>query len=82
MYSKGFKPPLCKFGELVMAYELKSSNDTAVPRAFYALYLYPNENDSGHVVFNLKTKTTKSTQKCVPQAMTQDIINLVNKMGR
>ena len=31
MYGRGFKPPLCKFGELVMAYESRSSNDTAVP---------------------------------------------------
>ena len=44
-----YKTPLCKFGELVMAYEPKSSNNTSVPRCFYALYLYPNENGSGHV---------------------------------
>ena len=39
MYSRGFKPPLCKFGKLVVAYKPKSSNDTTVPRAFYALLL-------------------------------------------
>ena len=81
MYGRGFKTPLCKFGELVMAYEPKSSNETSVPRAFYALYLYPNENGSGHVVFSLKLKTRRSTQKCVLQPMTQDIIDLVNNMG-
>ena len=64
-----------------MAYEPKSSNDTNVPWAFYALYLYPNENGSGHVVFSLKLKTRRSTQKCVLQPMTQDIIDLVNQMG-
>ena len=64
-----------------MAYEPKSSNDTSVPQAFYALYLYPNQNGSGHVVFSLKLKTRRSTQKCVLQPMTQDIIDLVNKMG-
>ena len=31
MYGRGFKPPLCKFGELVIAYKSKLSNDTAVP---------------------------------------------------
>ena len=31
MYGRGFKPPLCKFGKLVMAYKPKSSNDTGVP---------------------------------------------------
>ena len=31
MYGMGFKTPLCKFGELVMAYEPKSSNDTGMP---------------------------------------------------
>ena len=81
MYGRGFKTPLCKFDELVMAYEPKSSNDTSVPQAFYALYLYPNENGSGHVVFSLKLKTRRSTQKCVLQPMTQDIIDLVNQMG-
>ena len=78
MYGRGFRPPLCKFGVLVT----KLSNDTAVPQAFYALYLYPNENGSGHVVFNLKMKIIRSAQKCVPQTMTQNIINLVNKMGK
>ena len=82
MYGRGFKTSLCKFGELVMAYEPKCSNDTGVPRSFYALYLYPNENGSGHVVFSLKLKTTMSTQKCIPQPMTQDIIDLVNEMGK
>lgn len=82
MYGRGFKTPLCKFGELVMAYKPKSSNDTGMSRAFYALYLYPNENDSGHVVFSLKLKTRRSTQKCIPQPMTQDIIDLVNEMGK
>ena len=64
-----------------MAYEPKSSNDTNVPRCFYALYLYPAENGAGHVVFSLKLKTKRSTQKCVPQPMTQDIIDLVNQLG-
>ena len=82
MYGRGFKTPLCKFGELVMAYEPKSSNDTGMPRAFYALYLYPNENGSGHVVFSLKLKTRRSTQKCIPQPMAQDIIDIVNEMGK
>ena len=81
MYGRGFKTPLCKFGELVMAYEPNSSNNTNVPRCFYALYLYPNENGSGHVVFSLKLKTRRSTQKCVLQPMTQDIIDLVNNLG-
>ena len=70
------------FGELVMAYKPKLSNDTGMPQAFYALYLYPNENGSGHVVFSLKLKTRRSTQKCIPQPMTQDIIYIVNKIGR
>ena len=82
MYGRGFKTLLCKFGELVLAYEPKSSNATGMPRAFYALYLYPNKNGSGHVVFSLKLKTRRSTQKCIPQPMTQDIIDLVNELGK
>ena len=31
MYGRGFKTPMCKFSELVMAYKPKSSTDTGVP---------------------------------------------------
>ena len=35
MYGRGFKTPLCKFGELVMAYEPKSSNDTLRQKKYF-----------------------------------------------
>lgn len=76
-----FQLPLCKYGELVLAYDTESSNDTNVSRAFFALYVKPNDNGTGHKVFKLQTKKVVSTPKCVLKPMTQDIINVVNKMG-
>ena len=38
-FSKIFKAPLCKTGELVLAYDVRANNKTSRPRVFYALYI-------------------------------------------
>ena len=48
LFGKKFKTPLCKIGELVMAYDTTSDNKTTTPRAFYALYIGPNDGETGH----------------------------------
>ena len=40
-------------GELVLAYDVKSDNKTSKPRAFYALYIGPNDRGISHSVFKL-----------------------------
>ena len=40
LFREKFKTPLCKRGELVLAYDVKSDNKTSEPRAFHALYIY------------------------------------------
>ena len=39
LLGKRFKTPLCKIGELVMAYDVTSNNMTARQRAFFALHI-------------------------------------------
>ena len=34
LFEKKFKTPLCKMGELVLAYDVKPNNNTSKPRAF------------------------------------------------
>ena len=43
LFGKKLKLPLCKMGELVLAYDVKSNKKTSKPRAFYALYIGPND---------------------------------------
>ena len=54
LFGKKFKTPLCKIGELVMAYDITADNKTTHPRAFYAFYIRPNDSGTGHQVFKLK----------------------------
>ena len=48
LFGKKFKTPLCKIGELVMAYDVTTDNKTTTPRVFYALYIRPNDGGTGH----------------------------------
>ena len=67
---------------MVIAYDTLVSNDTGQPRAFFALYIEPNENGTGHRVIKLQIKRLVATPKCIPTPMTQNIIYVVNKMVR
>ena len=57
IFGKKFKPPLCKMGELVLTYDVQSNNKASKPRAFYALYIGPNDGGTGHSVFKLSMKS-------------------------
>ena len=81
LYGKKFKTPLCKIGELVMAYDVTANIKTTTPRAFYALYIRPNHGETGHQVFKLSTKRMITTPKCRPIPMPDDIIKVVNDLG-
>ena len=56
-----FKTPLYKVDELVMMYDVTVSNKTTDPRAFFALYIGPNNSGTGHTVFKLATKQLVTT---------------------
>lgn len=81
MFGRKFMPPLCKIGELVLSYDTYGSNNTGQKRAFYGLYIGPNENGTGHHVFKLQTKRMVTTPKCKLKPMSQDVIDIVNKLG-
>ena len=55
LFGKKFKTPLWKISELVMVYDVTSSNKITDPRAFFALYIGPNDSGTGHIVFKLGT---------------------------
>ena len=82
LYGKRFIIPLCKFGEYVLAYNAESGNKTNIPRVFSALYIAPNDNGTGHKVFKLQTKKVVSTRKCTAQPMPDDVINIINHLGK
>ena len=42
-------------GELIIAYDNKVGYKTLRPRAFYVLYVKPNEKGNGHLIYRLST---------------------------
>ena len=54
LFGNKLNTSLCKIGELVMAYNVTSSNKSTDPRAFFALYIGPNDSGTGHTVLSLE----------------------------
>ena len=62
-------------GELVIAYDNKVGNRTLCPKAFYALYVKPNEDGNRHLIYKLsmdqivvtKDYQTETTRCIIPQ---------------
>ena len=75
-----FKTPLGKMGEQVLVYDVLSNNKTSKPRAFYVLYIGPNDGSTGHLVFNLSTKKMIITPRYKPIPMLDNVIELVNQI--
>ena len=80
LFRKKFKTPLCKMGELVLAYDVKSNNKTSKPRAFYELYIRSNDAGTGHSVFKLATKNMIVTPRCKPISISIHIHNDVTEV--
>ena len=59
-----------------------SSNKTTDPRAFFALYIGPNDSGTGHQIFKLATKQLVTTPKCKPKPMPEDAVEVVNNIGK
>ena len=81
LFGKKFKTPLCKIGELVMAYDVTADNTTTTPRAFYALNIGPNDSGTGYQVFKMSTRRMVTTPKCNPIPMPDNVIQVVNDLG-
>ena len=82
LFGKKLKTLLCKIGKLVMAYDVTASNKITHPRAFFALYIRPNDSSTGHILFKLTTTRLVTTPKCKPKPMAEDIVEVVNMMGK
>ena len=83
LFRKIFKTPLYIFFELVMAYKVTASNKpTHPPRAFLAMYIKPNDNGTGHIVFKLLMKRLVTTPKCKSKLVAKVIVEVVNEMGQ
>ena len=80
LFGKKFKTPLCKICELVMAYDVTASSKTTILRAFYALYIGPNNSGTGHQVFKLSSKRLVTLPKSKPVPMPDDVIQVVNDL--
>ena len=81
LFGKKFKASLCKMGELVLAYDVKSNNKTSKPRAFHALYIGRNNAGTGYSVFKLSTNIMIVTPRCKPIPMPDDVIQVINQIG-
>ena len=62
-------------GELIIPYDNKVRYKTLHPRAFYALYIKPNEKGSGHLIYRLSTDQIVVTKEYQTVLLPQDIGN-------
>ena len=66
-------------GELIITYNNKVRYKTLRPRAFYALYVKPNEKGNGYVIYRLSTNQIVVTKDCQTVPVPVDIGNTVCK---
>ena len=62
-------------GELIIAYDNKVRYKTLHPRTFYALYVKPNEEGSGHLMYRLSTDQIVVTKEYQTVHLPEDIGN-------
>ena len=65
--------------ELVMAYDTNAGSNTLYPRTLYALYIGPNNNGIGHLVFKLSTKQILTTVKYQPVPVSKNLSRTSNE---
>ena len=66
-------------GELIIAYDNKVRYKTLHPRAFYALYVKPNEEGSGHLIFRLSTDQIVVTKECQSIPVPENLIEAISE---
>ena len=74
-----WKPTNNHKGELVVAYNTNAGNNTLRSRAFYVLYIGPNDSSNGHLIFQLSTKQTLVTIKHKPIHILEDLNEAINE---
>ena len=66
-------------GELVIAYNTKAGNNTLRPRVFYTLYIKPNDDGNGHLIYKLSKDQILVTTKYPLVPVPGDLIKMMNR---
>ena len=65
-------------GELVVAYDNKVENRTLQPRVFYALYVRPNDDGNGHLIYRLSMNQILVTKEYQSVPVRKDLIDAIS----
>ena len=60
-------------GELVMTYDINAGKNKLYPRTLYALYIGPNNNSIGHLIFKLSAREILMTMKYKPEPVNENL---------
>ena len=82
MFGKKFRTPLCNISKLVMACDVTVNNKIVHLRAFYALYIGQSNSSTNYIVLKLSIKKVVTTSKYKPKPMAEEIITIVDEIGR
>ena len=74
-------PPPFTIGDYGHGVPGGTSNDTNKRRAFEALYLEPNNNSSGHWVYNITSKKRNSMPRFKGLSMPKSVVEMINQQG-
>ena len=66
-------------GELVIAYNTKAGNNTLCPRVFYVLYIEPNDDGNGRLIYKLSTDYILVTMEYQSVPVPEDLIKTMNE---
>ena len=60
-----------------MAYDTNADDSILYPRILYALYIGPNSNGIGHLIFRLSTKQILTTMKYEPVTVPENLFKTI-----
>ena len=66
-------------GELVIAYDSKAGSNTLHPRVFYVLYIKPDGDSKGHLIYKLSADQILVTMKYQSVPVPEDLIKTMKK---
>ena len=61
-------------GELIIAYDNKIGNKILYPRTFYTLYVEPNQEGNGHIVYSLDEDQIVVTKNYRTTSVPEDLV--------
>ena len=63
----------------MMAYNTNARHNTWYPRIFYTLYIGPNHNNIGHLIFKLSTKEISNIMKYQPVPVNENLLETISE---